>query len=470
MAIKFSDISPKTTSTPTNRSRHIYYQNFNDMKKKLLLFAACLFAFSGSMMAQNDVEPSVGSIYYKVQKTDIMQSKSATITFYYSAASDAIFKGFQVEFILPEGFHQAFLEEDSEGNPISGTIGADLKAHNKKLKLESSERYDNGPDQQPTNVYMGVQIDTQEFPTGEDIELFSCWISCDEDVAPGEYPFSTTHCELADMKTGQSLHMPEPLTMTLNVIPYTARILADDATTVPEASTKPEDVIVKRTVKKDVWSTLTLPFAVSSKDLTNIFGEGVKVGEFSEFDEPEDNENKQWVMKFETVDITKGLEANHPYIIKSENALTEFKVPDVEVNADEAAAVVLYDNGRTPGTSKYQLFGKMVGTLKGATAVPANNFILRDNKFYVSTGSTTINAFRAYFDIEDYEFGATAANITFVIDGEATDIEGININGKEIVTGDVYSVNGTYMGKAENVMNKLPRGIYIINNKKVVVK
>ena len=34
---------------------------------------------------------------------------------------------------------------------------------------------------------------------------------------------------------------------------------------------------------------------------------------------------------------------------------------------------------------------------------------------------------------------------------------------------DVYSVSGIYMGKAKD-MKKLPKGMYIVNNKKVILK
>ena len=416
------------------------------------------------MMAQEKSD-----IYFKVDKTEVMQSKIAEITMCYDATSDAVFKGFQVEFMLPEGFKMAYK------NGVPGVIGAALKEHNPKLNLETNERDDGN--ERPTNVYLGVQIDLEQFPVGEGIDLFTFYVECGADVEPGDYSFSTSHCELANMDTGQSYHCGTK-THTLSVVPYFARVLADTETTVPAPSAKDadgktilEDVIIKRTVKKDVWSTLTLPFALPKADLTSIFGEGVKVADFSDFDY---NDYDQYVVNFKEVDMTAenfmGLAANHPYLIKSENALTEFKVADVAVNADEAAAVVEFDNGRPKTNSRYELFASMIGTLKGNVIVPENCFLLRDNKFYVSTGSSTINAFRAYFNILEYEYGAGGANITFMIDGEATDIEGININGKEIVTGDVYSVNGTYMGKAENVMNKLPRGIYIINNKKVVVK
>ena len=82
-----------------------------------------------------------------------------------------------------------------------------------------------------------------------------------------------------------------------------------------------------------------------------------------------------------------------------------------------------------------------------------------------------IKAYRGYFEILDFEENFNAgANINILVDGDATAIEGITINGRNMNTGDVYTVSGMYMGRAENVMNTLPAGIYIVNNKKVIIK
>jgi hypothetical protein len=432
------------------------------MKKKLLLFAMCLFAFTGNMMAQNEpaaYDPAEGDIYYKVESVDVMPSKTVAVTVYYNAGATQIFRGFQFEFVLPEGFKRGVVDGKV------GKLGPELAAHNPEMELKDSERYDNGEENPPTCCYMGFQMATDDMPTGQGLELFTFYVECDENVAEGEYSFTTTHCELADMKTGQSWHC-NPITMTLNVIPYTTRILADTDPNIPEASEMPEDVTVQRTIKKDVWSTLTLPFDMTGDQVKEAFGDDVKVAEFIDYDF---NEKDAYIVEFEAVDAAnEGLMKNYPYVIKVSKAIDEFIVKDVLVDADEASAYIEYDNGKVGKQRK--VYATMYGTLKAETEVPENCLFLRDNKFFVSTGSSKINAFRGYFNISGYEYGAGEANFTFSVDGEATDIEGININGKEIVTGDVYSVNGTYMGKAENVMNKLPRGVYIVNNKKVVVK
>lgn len=414
----------------------------------------CLFAYAGNMMAQG----SEGDVYYKVDKTDIMQGKTAAVTLLYDAAEDAIFKGFQVEFVLPEGFKMA----------PGAKLGDVLADHNPEMQLRTSERNDkigidaNG-DSILTCVFMGVQIDLTDMPVGEGIELFTFYVSCDENVAPGEYSFTTTHLELADMKTGQSKHLT-PKTHTLNVIPYAARILADDETTVPEPSAIAEDVIVKRTVKANVWSTLTLPFDMPADQVAEAFGDDLQVADLYEL---WDSEDGYPLIYFETVDISNtGLEKNHPYLIKSSKALEEFKAVDVMVDADESAAIKKY-------TARKKDWVTMYGTLHAGVTVPRNGLFLRDNMFFVSSGDSKMNAFRAYFNLLDYDYWAEEegqANVSFVVDGEPTNIEGVGINGREYVNGDVYSVNGTYMGRAEDVMNKLPRGIYIVNNKKVVVK
>lgn len=458
------------------------------MKKKLLLFALGLFALAGNTMAKSD-------IYYKVDKVDIMQGKKAAITFYYDADADAIFKGFQVEFVLPQGFHQA----------TGHKLGAELAAHNPELQLRSSTRNDtnlyglweNG-DSIFSEVFMGFQIDLTEFPVGKDIELFTCYISCDEDVELGEYPFITTHLELADMKTGQSYHC-DPKLMTLNVIEYAPRVISELDTEIAEASTEPEEILVKRTIKANTWSTLTLPFDLSGEQVAEIFGDDVQIAEFTDF-EKEDVEKQKtwkdketgeilksedvivtyWTINFDSDDPADGLFANYPYIIKTSKDIDQFLVKGVEVDPNEDEAYIAYDNGRPSTHPRYELYAKMIGTLYAGETIPENGIYLSDNMFSVSNGSTTIKGLRAYITINGFSFksGSTweerwedeGANICFSVDGEATAIEGVYVNGTEIANGDVYSVNGTFMGRAENVMNKLPRGIYIVNNKKVVVK
>lgn len=59
------------------------------------------------------------------------------------------------------------------------------------------------------------------------------------------------------------------------------------------------------------------------------------------------------------------------------------------------------------------------------------------------------------------------AKILVEVDGEATDIVGIPV--RNYAEGDVYTVQGLYVGKNVDV-KRLPKGIYIVNGKKCTVK
>ena len=244
------------------------------------------------------------------------------------------------------------------------------------------------------------------------------------------------------------------------------RIISEDDMYLPEPSSAPEDILVKRTIKANTWSTLTLPFELWDSDLTEIFGDDMRIAKFVDF---EKNENDQYVLNFEELDIPFNFNANCPYLIKSSKALTEFLFKSVEVDANEEEAYIAYDNGRSPNHPRYERYAVMIGTLRNGVELPDYSFFLRDNKFYFANGSV-LKGFRAYFVIDGLLDKYSESNISFCIDGEATAIDGMYVNGTEIVSGNVYSVNGTFMGRAENVMKSLPHGVYIVNNKKVVVK
>lgn len=414
------------------------------MKKKLLLFIVSLFAFVGNMMAAND-------IYISEDVVDIMPGKKAAITFYYDADDDAYFKGFQVEFILPKGFKMA----------PETRLGAALSAHNPELSIRASERDDGAP--QPTNVYVGFQVDLTEFPVGEHIELFTCYVSCDENVNLGEYTFTTSRLILGSNSEENTYHAT-PKSLTLKVIEYEPRTISEDDNEIPEPSIEPEEILVKRTIKANTWSTLTLPFELSGDQAVEIFGDDAEVAEFIDY-ETDDDDN--YYMHFEPISLGYGLMANYPYLIKTSRAINEFQVNDVLVDADEEEAYCAFDNDRAPSHPRYELYATMYGTLHNGVSLPENSFFLRDNKFFISNNSV-LKGFRAYFVIVGYS--PDNANVSFFVNNEQTTIEGININGNDVVSGNVYNLAGTFLGRAENVMKSLPHGIYIVNHKKVVVR
>ena len=208
------------------------------------------------------------------------------------------------------------------------------------------------------------------------------------------------------------------------------------------------NVTLKRTFYKDgEWNTLCLPFAVA--DAKTAF-EGA---ELREVDTKNSNGNTI-VFKEATA-----IEAGKPYLIKWANSSA------AAVNVEKKFEGVTLVAAATPvvvkeGGISFNGFYKMTAAseLGGASvaAIGAGNKL-----FKVTEGK--MKGFRAAFVLSS---GAEATGYRVVIDGTATGIEDLVIDGVK-ANGRVYNLNGQYVG---NSLNGLQPGIYIQNGKKVVVK
>ena len=207
------------------------------------------------------------------------------------------------------------------------------------------------------------------------------------------------------------------------------------------------NVTLKRTFYKDgEWNTLCLPFAVA--DAKTAFDNA----ELREVDTQNSHDNTI-VFKEATA-----IEAGKPYLIKWANSSAaavnvEKKFEGVTLVA--AATPVEVNNG---GIS-FNGFYKMTEASELGASVAA---IGAGNKlFKVIEGK--MKGFRAAFVLSS---GAEATKYNVVIDGTATGIEDLVIDGVK-ANGRVYNLNGQYVG---NSLNGLQPGLYIQNGKKIVVK
>lgn len=225
------------------------------------------------------------------------------------------------------------------------------------------------------------------------------------------------------------------------------------------------DVTMKRTIKKDVWNTIVLPFNLTRANAKKCFGDNVQFAKFNGFevDYGDDEENVTplgILIKFDeyTIPARGNLEGGTLVLIKTDQDITEIKLDGVTLTE----AVLTEEKADEYGTA-----GKFTGSLV-KTVVPADGLFISDNKFWYSTGKTNIKAFRGWFELgavlgKDTDFGA---KIRFVIDDAPTAIEGIE---SANVDGDVYTLQGIYVGKDVD-KSRLQKGIYIIDGKKTFVK
>ena len=204
-----------------------------------------------------------------------------------------------------------------------------------------------------------------------------------------------------------------------------------------------------------MWNTICLPFAMSEAQVKAAFGDDVQLGNFTGYEAEEDAAENVVGIKV-NFSTASAIEANHPYIIKVSSPITSFNMNGINITP-ETEPTVTVGSGSTLGT----FTGSYVPMLIGAESL-----FLSGNKFWYSTGATQMKGYRGYFHFADvlaaYSDSAPV-KMKFTLDG-TTEIENVQSpNGSNVQDGEIYDLSGRRVEKAG-------KGIYIINNKKVLVK
>ena len=190
-------------------------------------------------------------------------------------------------------------------------------------------------------------------------------------------------------------------------------------------------------------------------------GEDVQLADFTSWTSEEDDETDDIVSIEVNFTAISAIAANHPCLIKVSKAIEDFTVDGVDIDPEDEPFIRV---GRNKATRGY-----FTGTYVAGTAVPEYNLFLSGNKFWYSTGATTMKAFRGYFELADVltsvEDGE-GAKVRFSIDGETTGISEM-ANGKY----QMEATDGWYTLDGRKLNGKpVEKGVYIVNGKKVMIK
>lgn len=248
-------------------------------------------------------------------------------------------------------------------------------------------------------------------------------------------------------------------------------VLDEDETLDDSRNLTKATMVFHRTFTTGQWNSLILPVDMNAEQVKAAFGADAKIARFNRLKD-------KWIYFDTQAENNLHIEKNVPYIInptkqptavnrtynvggentKHINGLV-YTVTGIAYD-DQTATLQHEDTEYTNGMTHY-------GSYENPTVVPADSYILHRSGDMVHTAveHPSIKSYRTWLR-ETTPSGETLQMRVEQNDGPSTGIKVIEETAKN--ANAVYNVNGMRMNSSNT--NNLPKGVYIINNKKVVIK
>lgn len=248
-------------------------------------------------------------------------------------------------------------------------------------------------------------------------------------------------------------------------------VLDEDETLDDERNLTKATMVFHRTFTTDKWNSLILPVDMTADQVKAAFGADAKIARFNRLQD-------KWIY-FETqTENNLHIEKNVPYIIKPTKEPTAVN-RTYNVGGENTKHInglvytvtgIAYDNQTATlqhEDTEYTNGMKHYGSYENPTCVPADSYILHRSGDMVHTAveHKNIKSYRTWLR-ETTPSGETLQMRVEQNDGPSTGIKVIEEAPQN--ANAVYNVNGMRMNSSNT--NNLPKGVYIINNKKVVIK
>ena len=252
-------------------------------------------------------------------------------------------------------------------------------------------------------------------------------------------------------------------------------VLDEDNTLAVTKSYTGAKMLLHRTFTKSAdndnkgWNSIILPVDMTAAQVKEAFGEGVQM---AKFDRLENN----WI-KFSTVNVAADgvvLHNNTPYIIyptKEPLGNYSYTIDGVTKILDGHVYVangINYDDQTSNLTHTVNGGGMTyTGSYSNPTAVSKNSYMFSKGDLVHTNKDHTVKAYRCWLK-EDMHTGKM---LMFSLDGNGLDgTTGIHVieENKQNTNTGIYNLGGVRMNT--NNVDKLPKGVYVVNNKVVVKK
>ena len=252
-------------------------------------------------------------------------------------------------------------------------------------------------------------------------------------------------------------------------------VLDEDNTLAVTKSYTGAKMLLHRTFTKSAdnnkkgWNSIILPVDMTAAQVKEAFGEGVQM---AEFDRLENN----WI-KFSTVNVAADgvvLHKNTPYIIyptKEPLGNYSYTIDGVTKILDGHVYVangINYDDQTSNLTHTVNGGGMTyTGSYDSKTVVSADSYMFSKGNLVHTNKEHTVKAYRCWLK----EDASSGRMLMFSLDGNGLDgTTGIHVieENKQNTNTGIYNIGGVRMNT--NNVDKLPKGVYIVNNKVVVKK
>ena len=252
-------------------------------------------------------------------------------------------------------------------------------------------------------------------------------------------------------------------------------VLDEDKTLDVKKSYTGAKMLLHRTFTKNAdnnkkgWNSIILPVDMTAAQVKEAFGEGVQM---AVFDRLENN----WI-NFSTVNVAADgvvLHKNTPYIIyPTKEPLGNYTYNiDGETNTLNGPVYVANGINYDGQTSEleYTVNGAgmtYTGSYDSKTVVSADSYMFSKGDLVHTNKEHTVKAYRCWLK-EDAHSGRM---LMFSLDGNGLDgTTGIHVieENKQNTNTGIYNLGGVRMNT--NNVDKLPKGVYVVNNKVVVKK
>ena len=235
-------------------------------------------------------------------------------------------------------------------------------------------------------------------------------------------------------------------------------------------------MLLRRTFTKSAdnnkkgWNSIILPVNMTAAQVKQAFGDGVQM---AKFDRLENN----WI-KFSTVDVAGEdvvLKKNTPYIIyptREPLGNYSYTTIDGETNTLNVPVYVADGINYEDQTSELEhtvngIGMTYTGSYNSKTVVSADSYMFSKGDLVHTNKEHTVKAYRCWLK-EDVSSGKM---LMFSLDGNGLDgTTGIHVieENKQNTNTGIYNLSGVRMNT--NNIDKLPKGVYVVNNKVVVKK